>query len=223
VRVIQNGAELGRLSAIRRDGDRLTAIWLGAPPPFGPSEQVEPFVLESDDGLERRDGWLYRVSKAPGETVMVEIGSEKNAPPWRRSAPPPSRGAAPAKSPHEGKLGQEILVVDDDPEIVDLVADALEVEGWIVRRASSGREALRMIAEQPPDVAIVDLIMPEISGEDVCAEIRRNPKLARTRVLVLSAAEDTRLVAAACDADGAVMKPFTVGLLIHEVRRLVGL
>jgi CheY-like chemotaxis protein len=223
VRVTQNGAELGRLSAVRRDGDRLTAIWQGAPPPFEPSEQVEPFVLESDDGLERRDGWLYRVyATAIEDSVIVEIGSERNAPPWRRHVPAASRRDT-DEAGERAELGQEILVVDDDPEIVDLVAQALEAEGWKVRRAGGGKEALAIAAEHPPDVAVVDLIMPEVSGEEVCSEIRRNPKLAHTRVLVLSAAEDTRLVAAACDADGAVIKPFTIGLLVHEIRRLVGL
>jgi two-component system phosphate regulon response regulator PhoB len=113
-------------------------------------------------------------------------------------------------------------VVDDDPETVAIVGDVLEEQGFLVRRATSGREALARAEERAPDVAILDLIMPEVSGEDVCAAMRRDPRYAHTRVLVLSGAEDTRAVAASCDADSAVTKPFTMELLVHEVRRLIG-
>jgi twitching motility two-component system response regulator PilH len=223
VRVLQNGRVLARLSAVRRLDDRLIAIWHGPPPPFMPSEQIEPFVLESDNGLERNDAWLYSVLRpSRGESPLrVEIGAEKNAPPWRQSKSPPDRQSTP--SGHvEPATPQDILVVDDDPETVDLVGEALEEQGFTVRRALGGREALVKIAERPPDVAIVDLIMPEVGGEQVCSFVRRDPRSSHTRILVLSGAEDTRVVAAACDADSAVTKPFTTELLMHEVRRLTG-
>ncbi|HKQ70022.1 MAG TPA: response regulator [Polyangiaceae bacterium] len=222
MRVLQNGHVLARLSAVRQRSDRLTAIWHGAPPPFLPSEQVEPLVLESDDALERREGWLLDVvipTQGDGP-LRVEIGSEHSAPPWRQSEPPSERQNTPG--PKRALDEDDILVVDDDPETVELVASALVDEGFSVRRAAGGREALARMAERVPRVAIIDLIMPEIGGEQVCAELRRNPHFSSTRVLVLSGAEDTRLVAAACDADSAVTKPFTTELLVHEVRRLIG-
>jgi len=223
VKVLQNGHYLARLSAIREKDDRLTAIWHGAPPPFQPCEQIEPLVLESDDGLERREGWLYKVvrsSRGQGP-FRVELGAEKDAPAWHKDPKPdePSN----EKNASEGRaFPQDILVVDDDPETLNLVAEALEEQGFEVRRATGGREALSMARERAPRVAVVDLIMPEVGGEEVCAALRRDPRFARTRVLVLSGAEDTRLVAAGCDADSAVTKPFTTELLVHEVRRLTG-
>jgi len=63
--------------------------------------------------------------------------------------------------------------------------------------------------------------MPEMGGEELCSALRRDLRYAATRVLVLSGAEDTRIVAASCDADGAVVKPFTTELLLREVGRLV--
>jgi CheY-like chemotaxis protein len=224
MRVLQNGQILARLSAVREHDDRLTAVWQGAPLPFQPSEQLEPLVLESEDGLHRTEGWLLSVLKpARGDgPLRVEFGAERIAPPWRRSGFPPLP-RRPSSSPHEGgepTLVGDILVVDDDREIVGLVAEALEEEGFIVRRAFGGREALALAAERPPDVAIIDLIMPEIDGEQVCVALRRDAKFAKTRVLVLSGAEDTRTVAAGCDADGAITKPFTSELLVREVRRL---
>jgi CheY-like chemotaxis protein len=162
--------------------------------------------------------------------LRVEIGPERSAPAWHRAAPPaspgsgsrsPDRSASP-REPRAAKRKQDVLVVDDDAEIVSLVSEVLEEHGFSVRRASGGREALAKASEHPPDVAIVDLIMPEIDGEQVCAALRRDPKYAGTRVLVLSGAEDTRMVAAGCDADSAVTKPFTTELLVREVRRLTG-
>jgi CheY-like chemotaxis protein len=216
VRVLQNGHVLARLTAVRKQNDRFTAIWQGSPPPFQPFEQIAPLVLESDDGLERSEGWLLSVLRpARGEgPFRVEIGPERNAPAWRRSQPGPERRETAAR--------RNILVVDDDPDTVSLVAEVLEEEGFAVQRAFGGREALARAAELVPDVAIVDLIMPEMGGEEVCDALRSDARYASTRVLVLSAAEDTRMVAAACDADSAVTKPFTTELLVREVRRLTG-
>jgi CheY-like chemotaxis protein len=178
-------------------------------------------VLESDDGLERRDGWLYKVVRsARGEgPFRVEFGAERDAPAWHKSE---ETGELSEKRPATREVPTDILVVDDDPDTVSLVAEALEEQGFEVRRAAGGREALVKAKERVPRVAVVDLIMPEVGGETVCAELRRDPAFADTRVLVLSGAEDTRLVAAGCDADSAVTKPFTTELLVHEVRRLMG-
>jgi CheY-like chemotaxis protein len=223
VRILQNGTLLARLSAVKRQDDRFTALWHGPPPPFGPTEQVAPLVVESDDGLERRDCWLYSIT-APtrGEgPLCVELGAERNAPPWRQKSSGSSRQSV-CEGVDKDKPLDDILAVDDDPETLALVAEALEEQGFAVRRASSGREALATMAKHPPTVAIIDLIMPEVGGEEVCAELRRNPRFMGTRILVLSGAEDTRVVAASCDADGAVTKPFTTELLVHEVRRLIG-
>jgi CheY-like chemotaxis protein len=224
VRVLQNGHLLAQLSAVRQEKDRLVANWHGAAPPFEPFEQVEPLVIESEDGLERQEGWLLSVL-APSQkegAFRVEIGSERSAPPWRKSTPPSEQKNRPKTERKGPSPIQDILVVDDDPDTVELVASALEEQGWTARRALSGRDALAQAMERVPDVAIVDLIMPEIGGEQVCAALRRDPRFSRTRVLVLSGAEDTRMVAAGCDADGAVTKPFTVDLLVREVRRLIG-
>jgi CheY-like chemotaxis protein len=223
VKVLQNGHFLARLTAIRERDNRLTAIWHGAPPPFQPYEQMEPLVLESDDGLERRDGWLCKVvrsSRGQGP-FRVELGAEKDAPAWHKSGGREEQSDS-ANTTDDASSAGDVLVVDDDPETVNLVAEALEEQGFEVRRATGGREALAKAHERAPRVAVVDLIMPEVGGEEVCAALRRDPRFAKTRVLVLSGAEDTRLVAAGCDADSAVTKPFTTELLVHEVRRLIG-
>lgn len=219
MRVLQRGEAIARLSQIERHGDKLTALWLGPLPPFEPGEQLEPWVLETEDGLRREeDIWLHRIWDRGENQARVELGSEQQAPPWRRpGAEPAQRGKAePLDRP------PKILVVDDDVETRTTVGEALLAEGFTVELASSGRDALAKAPGFKPDVAIIDLIMPEMSGQEVCLAMRADPKLRATRLLVLSAAEDTRLAAAESDADGAIIKPFSLALLVSEVRRLLG-
>lgn len=234
MRVLQGGEVVAELTDVERCGDRLVAVWHGRPPRFAPSEQLEPLSLESDDGFRREEGfWLYRIWDLGEQEAKVEIGGEQGAPPWRRSARAADEGPAEStEREHEREQAAgprvaparrpRVLVVDDDLDTLDTVAESLAIEGWDVMRASSGMEALRIARSESPDVAVVDLIMPEMSGQEVCAAIRREPTLAATRVLVVSAAEDTRMVAAECDADGAITKPFTLALLLREIRRLLG-
>jgi len=219
VRVLQRGEPVARLSEIERRGDKLTALWLGPLPSFEPGEQLEPWVLESEDGFRREEGiWLHRIWERGENRARVELGSEEQAPPWRRSTSEPKPqdvGERPSRPPR-------VLVVDDDEETRATVGEALDAEGMEIELAASGKEALDKAPGFAPDVAIVDLIMPEMSGQEVCLAMRRHPKLRSTRILVLSAAEDTRLAAAESDADGALIKPFALSLLTSEVRRLLG-
>ena len=215
MRVVQGGIVIGHLTEVERCGGRTRGVWRGLRPPPSPTAQTHPLTLESADGLEREDAWICEVSSGVDGSTLVELGSERDAPPWRGPCDAP-RGARPARR------RSSVLVVDDDVETLDAVADALAGLGHEVTRASSGRDALARALAAPPDVAIVDLMMPEVSGADVCAAFRREPRLAGARLLVLSGAEDTRLVAAECDADGAITKPFPLPLLVHEVERLLG-
>lgn len=226
MRVLQRGEVIARLAEVKRHGDKLTAIWQGPLPEFEPNEQLEAWVLESADGFRREEGiWLHRIWERGENRARVELGSEEEAPPWRRTERPTSPLTGPEPEIQEGERparSPRILVVDDERETLDTVAEALETEGWEVLRALSGREALDVAARKAPDVAVIDLIMPEMSGQEVCLALRGNPKLRGTKLLVLSGAEDTRLAAAESDADGAIIKPFTVALLLSEVRRLLG-
>jgi CheY-like chemotaxis protein len=169
------------------------------------------------------------VSDLGGRSAIRQKGNISIAAGYGDGSPfVPGDGSQPPVAEHDDEVAdrdasvEDILVVDDDPETVSVVGAALEEQGWRVRTAASGEEGLAMAFDRPPHVAIVDLIMPEMGGAQVCAALRADPRFARTRILVLSGAEDTRVVAAGCDADSAVIKPFTPELLVHEVRRLVG-
>ena len=80
-----------------------------------------------------------------------------------------------------------VLVVDDDPRAIEVVATALESRGFDVQRASGGQEAIDILHDAPVDLMIVDLMMPEVSGFDVIAHVRADSTLRKLPILVLSA------------------------------------
>jgi CheY-like chemotaxis protein len=86
-------------------------------------------------------------------------------------------------SPHRGRL----LVVDDDPQVVDLVRQLLEDQSYEIQSASDGEEALEEIARQRPDVVLLDLLMPRLDGFGVIEALRHDPRYQDIPVVVLTA------------------------------------
>lgn len=80
-----------------------------------------------------------------------------------------------------------ILVVDDTPALLDVIRKCLEDEGYTVSTCLESRNAVRMAQENPPDVIMLDVVMPEVSGWEVLAELRSDPLFARTPVIVCTA------------------------------------
>jgi len=80
-----------------------------------------------------------------------------------------------------------ILIVEDDPNICDLIKLTLDNGDYRLSTATGGREALQKISDEKPDLVVLDILMPEPDGWDVYAELRRNPELASTRVIILTA------------------------------------
>ena len=80
-----------------------------------------------------------------------------------------------------------ILVVDDTPALLDVIRQCLESEGYRVRTCLESRNAVRMAHEEPPDVIMLDVVMPEVSGWEVLAELRADPAFRRTPVIVCTA------------------------------------
>src|SRR2546423_11345444 len=81
-------------------------------------------------------------------------------------------------------MAQRILVVDDTPQNVKLLADLLSAKGYEVSTAAGGEQALESIARQPPDLVLLDIMMPGINGYDVCRKIRENPTTALLPVVL---------------------------------------
>src|SRR5258706_14521378 len=75
-------------------------------------------------------------------------------------------------------MAQRILVVDDTPQNVKLLTDLLSAKGYVVTSATNGEDALASIAAAPPDLVLLDVMMPGTSGYDACRRIRENPATA---------------------------------------------
>lgn len=110
-----------------------------------------------------------------------------------------------------------ILVIDDEPQITRVLRAALSAQAYDVRTANDPEEGLRVYHEWPPDLVITDLMMPGISGVEVCRAIREHDA---TPILVLSVREHERSKVEALDAgaDDYVTKPFGIQELLARVR-----
>lgn len=115
-------------------------------------------------------------------------------------------------------MKKRVLVVEDDPSILTGLVDLLEGEGYAVEKATDGTQALRLWERDHPDLILLDIMIPEKSGYDVCREIRRRD--ARTPVLMLTAKgqEVDKVVGLELGADDYIVKPFGVAELLARVR-----
>ena len=118
----------------------------------------------------------------------------------------------------------KILVVDDDPEIVELFVDVLERDGrFEVKTASTGYDAGVVTQEFLPDLVILDYMLPDINGNVVCQTIRKNPNFEHMKIIIVSGVvnqdEINELLRAG--ADEFVKKPFNIEKLIERVGQLL--
>lgn len=116
-----------------------------------------------------------------------------------------------------------ILVVDDEKDIVDLVAYNLEKEGFTVIRAYNGEKALEIVKQKNPHLVLLDLMLPGLNGLDVCRIIRSNPEIAAMPIIMLTAkGEDLdKVVGLEMGADDYITKPFSIRELIARVRTVL--
>lgn len=115
-----------------------------------------------------------------------------------------------------------ILVVDDDPRLARLFFDLLSDEGYRVETALSGPEALRRAAAAPPDLLLVDLMMPEMAGDEVVRRLCGLPCCDHTRVVLMSAHVDLRARAAGLGVDALLTKPFRLEELRDRIEQALG-
>jgi DNA-binding response OmpR family regulator len=120
-------------------------------------------------------------------------------------------------------MAARILVVEDDPDIAQLVERYLDKAGFETERAATGRAALESIAARTPDLLVLDLMLPQVDGLEVCRMVRADGATAALPIIMLTARaeESERIVGLELGADDYLAKPFSPGELVARVRALL--
>ncbi|HVB21166.1 MAG TPA: response regulator transcription factor [Ktedonobacteraceae bacterium] len=120
-------------------------------------------------------------------------------------------------------MGRKILVVDDEPVLVETIAYNLEQAGYQVTTAADGSSALEAAHRETPDLIILDIMLPEMDGLEVCRQLRRESNTTTTPIMMLTAKGDEidKVVGLEVGADDYVTKPFGRRELLARVRALL--
>ena len=121
-------------------------------------------------------------------------------------------------------LKKKILVVDDSQPILELATTMLRLLGYEPLKASSGIEALKVLAQEKPDMALLDVILPDMDGFKICQHIRNNPATADMPIFMLSAKKTTEDVERGkkAGADEYVTKPFRSAEMAQLIKNYIG-
>jgi two-component system phosphate regulon response regulator PhoB len=116
-----------------------------------------------------------------------------------------------------------ILVTEDEAALVAMLRYNLEKEGFDVEEASDGQEALIKVAEERPDLILLDWMLPQLSGLEVCRQLRRNPSTRNIPIIMLTARgeESDRVRGLDAGADDYIAKPFSPGELMARIRAVL--
>ena len=113
-----------------------------------------------------------------------------------------------------------ILVIEDEPQIVMGLKDALEFEGFRVVSAANGKLGLSLAKQEKPNVVLLDLMLPDLNGYQICEELRRHDAFMPIIMLTARSQEADKIRGLDAGADDYVTKPFSVGELIARIRAL---
>ncbi len=111
-----------------------------------------------------------------------------------------------------------VLVVDDDPDILEALSEILEAEGFQIRRARHGKEALERLEPEPPQLILLDLMMPVMDGWEFAQQLRLRSPLQDIPIIVLSADRNVGTKAREIGAVGHLAKPFELNELLNLVQ-----
>ncbi|MGA2241347.1 MAG: response regulator transcription factor [Verrucomicrobiota bacterium] len=120
-------------------------------------------------------------------------------------------------------MKQRVLVVDDEPEAVELVEFNLKQAGYAVTTAADGAEALKKARSQTPDLIVLDVMLPEMNGFEICKALRLDPATAKTPIIMLTAkaAEIDRVLGLELGADDYLTKPFSPRELLLRIKKIL--
>jgi DNA-binding response OmpR family regulator len=127
-------------------------------------------------------------------------------------------------------MGAKILVVDDDPDVLEAIGIALEASGYVVITARDGAEGLTKLKDERPDLMILDLLMPKMDGFEVCKELKdpRRAKYANIPIIILSSVKEEASrrryeleTGLQLDVDDYVEKPIEHTILLERVNKIL--
>src|ERR1700674_1911861 len=120
-------------------------------------------------------------------------------------------------------MSERILIIEDEIDVAELLAHHLRAEGFLVEIFNNGRAAFTAVKNQPPALIVLDLMLPEISGLDLCRMIKSNPGTSHVPIVMLSARieEFDRVLGFGLEADDYVVKPFSPRELVLPIRAIL--
>lgn len=114
----------------------------------------------------------------------------------------------------------KVLVADDDPDLLDICAEVLEMEGYIVAKARDGAEALRQLYADGIDAVLLDVMMPGVDGITVCETLKQDPKMKELPIVMMSASHSAMQRAKKC-CNAVLPKPFDLDRLINTMQQCI--
>jgi len=117
-------------------------------------------------------------------------------------------------------MAKKIFIVEDELDFLSTLTERLEFEGFVVATAVDGEEALRKIPEEKPDLILLDIMLPEMNGYQVCRELKSNPETKTIPVVVVTAKsqESDKFWAKETGADDYLTKPFEMEELLQKIQ-----
>lgn len=117
------------------------------------------------------------------------------------------------------RLNRKVLIVDDEPDLIELVSYNLEQAGYDVISASDGFRALQLATEHKPNLVLLDVMMPEMQGAEVARRLRADPRTGSTPIIMLTArgTEHDQLTGLSAGADDYIVKPFSMKVLLARM------
>lgn len=123
----------------------------------------------------------------------------------------------------KGMIQRKVLIVDDEADILELLAYNLEREGFVVLQASDGEEAVSVAKKERPDLVLLDIMMPQMDGIEACRQIRAIPDLQKIYIIFLTARSEEYSELAGFDvgADDYISKPIKPRVLLSRIRAVM--
>lgn len=120
-------------------------------------------------------------------------------------------------------MGKKILIIEDEADMAQVVDTRMKKSGYEINVVESGEEAFEFLKNSTPDLILLDLLLPQMQGQEVCKKLKNDHKLRQIPVILFTAsASDIPKIAKEIGADDYILKPYNPGELLSKVRKLTG-